>query len=233
MVRAPVQGRDSMSSRNMSVCDDHGVALQGKDSTTPILTVNQTGYDLGSHSLDANFKAQRTAALRSVKTSVWPSFYACLEREGDRLIANLAEQGGYGTRAINPLPYMQVVAMALGWSITFDKEFAANDPWLREYIDNACLITKVRGASNTWSDFVPFLRLHPKFRAMGAEGEKASKRRTAMIQEVLENLKSRIAAGETPTCVAAQVMMDETSNLSLCKSLHAERDGIHRRVAKD
>ena len=132
------------------------------------------------------------------------------------MIANLAEQGGYGTKAINPLPYMQVVAMALGWSITFDKEFGANDPWLREYIDNACLITKVRGASNTWSDFVPFLRLHPKFRAMGAEGQKASKRRTTMIQEVLEDLKARISAGENPICVAAQVMTDETSNLSLC-----------------
>jgi phenylacetate 2-hydroxylase len=173
------------------------------------------GYDLGSHSLDENFKAQRTAALRSVKTSSWPSFYPCLEREGDRLIANLAEQGLYGEKTIIPLPYMQVVAMALGWSITFGKEFPANDPWLREYIDNACIITKVRGASNTWSDFVPFLRLHPKFRAMGLEGQVASKRRTAMIQEVVEDLKNKVAKGEDPQCVAAQVMTDKNSKLSM------------------
>ena len=63
----------------------------------------KTGYDLGSHSLDENFKAQRTAALRFVKMSSWSSFYPSLESDGDGLIASLAEQREYGAKAINPL----------------------------------------------------------------------------------------------------------------------------------
>jgi phenylacetate 2-hydroxylase len=76
------------------------------------------GYDLGSYSLephsrDGNFKAQRTAAIKSANPRNFPSFYPCLQRAGDRVVANLAVQGGYGKTAINPLSYMQVVAMAV------------------------------------------------------------------------------------------------------------------------
>ncbi|KAF2098444.1 cytochrome P450 [Rhizodiscina lignyota] len=179
------------------------------------------GYDMGSHSLDEHFKAQRTAAIKSVQPRQWTSFYSSLNREGDRLIANLAEQGDYGKRSIFPLKMMQIVAMNLAWRITFDKSFDdANDPWLREYIDNACLITKVRGASNTYSDFVPILRLHPKYRRMGVQGRMASQKRSKMLDEVVQGLKLRLSNGEEPNCIAASIMKED-SHLSTWDAIKA------------
>lgn len=175
------------------------------------------GYDLGSHSLDEHFKAQRIAAIKSVQPRQWPSFYDGLDREGDRLIANLAEQGDYGHLTIFPLKMLQIVAMNLAWRISFDKSFDdADDPWLREYIDNACIITKVRGASNTYSDFVPLLRLHPKYRTMGLEGKAASEKRSKMLEEVVQGLEARLSNGEEPHCIAASIMTED-SHLSTCE----------------
>ncbi|EXJ80755.1 hypothetical protein A1O3_07039 [Capronia epimyces CBS 606.96] len=174
------------------------------------------GYDLGSHSLDENYKQQRLAGLKALKPIEWPKFYPGLEKEGDRLIVNLAELGNYGKTPINPLKMMQIVAMNLGFQTTFGKTFDdANDPWLREYIDNAMIITTVRGASNTWSDFVPLLRLSPKFRRMAKAGEAASKKRSRMIGEVLQDLQTRLNNGERPDCIAASVLTDGDNKLTL------------------
>lgn len=174
------------------------------------------GYDLGSHSLDANFKPQRMAGMKALKASQWPSFYPGLDREGDRMVVNLAEEGDYGRKAVNPLKMLQIVAMNLAFQITFGVRFDnAADPWLREYIDNAMIITTVRGASNTWSDFVPLLRLHPKFHRMGKIGQAASEKRSMMVMKLLEDLKARLAAGDQADCVAASVLQDRENNLTL------------------
>ncbi|EXJ90308.1 hypothetical protein A1O1_03407 [Capronia coronata CBS 617.96] len=174
------------------------------------------GYDLGSHSLDANYKQQRLAGIKALKPIEWPKFFSGLDKEGDRLIINLAEQGNYGKTPINPLKMMQIVAMNLLFQITFGKRFEdANDPWLREYIDNASIITTVRGASNTWSDFVPILRLSPKFRRMAEAGEVASKKRSQMIGELLQDLQTRLNNGEQPDCIAASVLNDKDNKLTL------------------
>ncbi|EXJ85327.1 hypothetical protein A1O1_05691 [Capronia coronata CBS 617.96] len=173
------------------------------------------GYDLGTHSLDDNFKQQRLAGIASVQPRKWPLFYAGFNREADRLIASLAQDGEYGAQPMNPFRYMQLMSMNLSFHITFDKHFDnAQDPWLRDYVDNAVKISKVRGASNTYSDFVPLLRWHPKYRRMGQEAQAASQKRSRMIQVVLEGLKERIAKGEQPNCIAASVLADENSKLS-------------------
>lgn len=51
---------------------------------------------------------------------------------------------------------------------------------------------------------------------MGLEGQRASNKRSNMIQQVLEDLKEKISQGEDTGCIAAQVMTDKSSKLSLC-----------------
>ena len=54
---------------------------------------------------------------------------------------------------------------------------------------------------------------------MGLEGQVASIRRTEMIREVVEDLKARVARGEEPQCVAAQVLTDANSKLSMWNAI--------------
>lgn len=153
-----------------------------------------------------------------MKPHEWPRFYPGLDREGDKLIISLAEQGDYGRVTLNPLKLLQIVAMNLGFQITFDKKFDdAHDPWFRDYIENAMVITTVRGASNTWADFVPILRYTPKFRRQARLAEAASKKRSAMVLEILQGLKARIDQGEHPDCIAASVLTDPEAKVTLRK----------------
>jgi hypothetical protein len=128
----------------------------------------------------------------------------------------LAEEGLYGRVSVYPLEMMQIVAMNLGFQITFGRRFDdAHDPWLRAYIENAVRITTVRGASNTWSDFVPALRLSPRFRRMARIGQAASKKRSDMIMQLLQDLQRRLDGGERPDCIAASVLTDSDNKLNL------------------
>lgn len=156
--------------------------------------------------------------MKAVKPIEWPRFYPGLDREGDKLIINLAEHGDFGRVPLHPLKLLQIVAMNLGFQITFDKKFDdAKDPWFREYVDNATTITTVRGASNTWSDFVPLLPLSPKFRRQAKLAEEAAQKRTRVISELLHDLEARVNHGEHPDCIAATVLTDPEQKLSLRK----------------
>ncbi|EXJ94377.1 hypothetical protein A1O1_02771 [Capronia coronata CBS 617.96] len=174
------------------------------------------GYDIGSHSLDDNFKRQRMAGIKSVQPRQWPVYYPMLAREGFELVQTLAQDGEFGQKSLFVLELFRKVSMNLAFELTFAKRFArADDPWLQEYVANAKAITKVRGASNTWIDFVPLMRLLPGAKTDAEQGRIGSKNRDRMIAEVLVELQNKIAKGEEVDCIASSVLKDKDSALSL------------------
>lgn len=73
----------------------------------------------------------------------------------------------------------------------------------------------MRGATATWIDFIPLLRLLPGAKGDAIAASKASQRREEMIAEILKELQQKLDQGQEVNCIASLVLQDQDSALTL------------------
>ncbi|RCI16106.1 hypothetical protein L249_1781 [Ophiocordyceps polyrhachis-furcata BCC 54312] len=189
------------------------------------LVSSSQGFTIGTSPWDESCKRRRKAAATALNRPSLATYMPILDLEATASIKELLEHGEAGGRDVDPGPYFQ--RFALNTSLTLCYGFRLDEgvqgESLREMASVEREILNFRSTSNNWQDYVPLLRL------WGAQNPAAAEfraRRDVYLDQLLDDLKSRIADGSDRPCMVGNVLGDpEAHHLtqaelkSLCLSM--------------
>lgn len=102
------------------------------------------GRNLGGSPWDDACKRQRGAAVKSVASGTWKSYYPGLDRDTKSVVEQLKSDGKNGTEALDLSSFMSLVAMNMGFLLSYGKTVhkLGGKSFLDGFITSASKITE-------------------------------------------------------------------------------------------
>ncbi|KAI5817899.1 phenylacetate 2-hydroxylase [Pyronema omphalodes] len=171
------------------------------------------GYTIGTSPWSESVKRRRKAAATALNRPSVASYMPIIDLESAASIRELLDDTHHGQTAIDPSPYFQ--RFALNTSLTLNYGFRIkgniNDEQLKEIIEVERKVSNLRSTSNNWQDYLPILRW---FGSKNSEAEEMRRRRDRYMENLLSELKERIAKGTDKPCITGNVLKDPETKLN-------------------
>ncbi len=87
----------------------------------PWTVEHHIGLEMGAQPWNDSVKRMRGAAIKSVAPGTWRAFYPGLDRDMRAVVGNMREQGGQGKTALELGQFLSLVAMNLGFLLSYGK----------------------------------------------------------------------------------------------------------------
>lgn len=142
------------------------------------------------------------------------SYVPYLDAESRTFVRDLLVHGGAGTRALDPVPYIQRLSLSLAVTINWGVRIpSVDDPRFREIVAVEEELNRFRSTTGNLQDYVPLLRLNP-VNQHSARAREMRDRRDRYLAQFNGDLARQVEAGTARPCIQASVIRYKEATLS-------------------
>lgn len=137
-----------------------------------------------------------------------------MDDESRTFIRDLLVYGASGTRSLNPLPFIQRLALSLAVTINWGVRIPSiEDPTFKEIVAVEEELNRFRSTTGNLQDYVPLLRLNP-FNVASARARQMRDRRDRYLHTFNSDLEAKVEKGTNRPCIQASVISFKEARLN-------------------
>lgn len=172
------------------------------------------GLTIGTSPYDECLKRKKKGAAVALNRPAIASYMPYLDAESHTFIRDLLVYGESGTKPINPLPFIQRLALSLAVTINWGVRIpSVENPMFKEIVAVEDELNRFRSTTGNMQDYIPLLRLNP-FNAASARAREMRDRRDRYLYKFNSDLAAKVEKGTNKPCIQANVIRNQEVGLT-------------------
>ncbi|ROW05819.1 hypothetical protein VMCG_05131 [Cytospora schulzeri] len=164
------------------------------------------GLTIGTSPYDESLKRKKKGAAVALNRPAIASYVPYLDAESRTFVRDLLVYGQSGAKPIDPLPFIQRLALSLAVTINWGVRIpSVEDPLFKEIVAVEDQLNRFRSTTSNMQDYIPLLRLNP-FNVTSARAREMRGRRDRYLHKFNSDLAAKVEKGTNKPCIQANVI---------------------------
>lgn len=164
------------------------------------------GLTIGTSPYDDSLKRRKKGVAVAVNRPAIATYVPHLHTESRDFVRDLLSYGKAGSAPLDPLPFIQRLALSLAVTINWGVRIkSVDDPLFKEIVAVEEELNRFRSTTGNLQDYIPLLRLNP-INMHSARAAEMRDRRDAYLAKFNGDLQAKVEKGTNPPCIQANVI---------------------------